>query len=62
VAWLGAGDDEPLRRTGWQGFVERAQLFFGEEFRRYIENDLMLRPPHPDAKPLGAFTIGPRTE
>ena len=40
---------------------ERSYLF-GEEFRRYIENDLMMRPPHPDAKPLGAFTIGPRTE
>ena len=36
---------------------ERSYLF-GEEFRRYIENDLMIRPPHPDAKPLGAFTIG----
>ena len=40
---------------------ERSYLF-GEEFRRYIENDLMVRPPHPDAKPLGAFTIGPHTE
>jgi hypothetical protein len=38
---------------------ERSYLF-GEEFRRYIENDLMIRPPRPDAKPLGAFTIGPR--
>jgi len=28
---------------------------FGEEFRRYVENDLMKREPHPDAKPLGAF-------
>ena len=36
---------------------ERSYLF-GEEFRRYIEKDLMIRPPHPDAKPLGAFTIG----
>ena len=40
---------------------ERSYLF-GEEFRRYIENDLMMRPPHPDAKLLGACTIGPRTE
>jgi hypothetical protein len=36
---------------------ERSYLF-GEEFRQYIENDLMARPPHPDAKPLGAFSIG----
>jgi len=28
---------------------------FGEEFRRYVENDPMKREPHPDAKPLGAF-------
>ena len=40
---------------------ERAYLF-GEEFRLYIENDLMVGPPHSDAKPLGAFTIGPRTK
>ena len=40
---------------------ERSYLF-GEEFRRYIENDLMMRPPHPDAKPLGAFTIAQRPQ
>ena len=36
---------------------ERAYLF-GEEFRRYVEEDLMKRTPHPDARPLGAFPIG----
>jgi hypothetical protein len=40
---------------------ERSYLF-GEEFRRYIEDDLMIRPPHPDAKPLGAFSIGRSAE
>jgi hypothetical protein len=40
---------------------ERA-FMFGEEFRRYVENDLMKREPHPDAKPLGAFSIGQRAE
>jgi hypothetical protein len=35
---------------------ERSYLF-GEEFRRYIEKDLVIRPLHPDAKPLGAFSI-----
>jgi hypothetical protein len=40
---------------------ERSYLF-GEEFRCYIENDLMKREPHPDAKPLGAFSIAPPTE
>jgi len=36
---------------------ERAYLF-GEEFRRHVEDDLIKRTPHPDAKPLGAFSIG----
>ena len=36
---------------------ERAYLF-GEEFRHYVEDDLMKRTPHPDAKPMGAFPIG----
>ena len=62
VAWLGACDDEPLRRTGWQGFWKERSYLFGDEFRRYIENDLMIRPPHPDAKPMGAFTIGQPAE
>src|SRR6266545_2177329 len=36
--------------------AERGYLF-GEEFRRHVENDLMKREPHPDAKPMGAFSI-----
>jgi hypothetical protein len=48
----------PGGRALWK---ERSYLF-GEQFRRYIENDLMIKPPHPDAKPLGAFTIARRTE
>ena len=40
---------------------ERSYLF-GEEFRRQFENDLMIRPPHPDAKPMDAFSIGQRPE
>lgn len=36
---------------------ERAYLF-DDEFRRHVECDLMKRAPHPDAKPLGAFSIG----
>jgi hypothetical protein len=27
-------------------------------FRHHVENDLMKREPHPDAKPMGAFPIG----
>jgi len=31
--------------------------FFGEEFRRHVESNLMKRTPRPDAKPMGAFSI-----
>jgi len=27
-----------------------------------VEDDLMKRTPHPDAKPMGAFPIGQRSE
>jgi len=27
-----------------------------------VEDDLMKRTPHPDAKPMGAFSIGRRAE
>jgi hypothetical protein len=62
MAWLGAGDDEPFRRTGGEALWKERSYLFGEEFRRYIEDDLMTRPPHPDAKPLGAFTISRTVE
>jgi hypothetical protein len=48
----------PGGRALWK---ERAYLF-GEEFRRHVEDDLMKRTPHPDAKPMGAFSIGRRAE
>ena len=48
----------PGGRAFWK---ERAYLF-GEEFRRHVEDDLMKGTPHPDAKPLGAFSIGRRSE
>jgi len=41
--------------------ADRAYMF-GDEFRRCIETDPMKREPHPDAKPMGAFSIGQRTE
>jgi hypothetical protein len=43
---------------GGQALWKERAYMFGEEFRRYVENDLMKREPHPDAKPLGAFHIG----
>lgn len=42
-------------------WMERAYLF-GEEFRCYVQDDLMKRTPHHDAKPLGAFSIGQRSD
>ena len=42
---------------GGKAFWKERGYLFGEEFRRYIENDLMKRTPHPDAKPMGAFSI-----
>jgi hypothetical protein len=43
---------------GGKVFWKDRAYMFGDEFRRYIENDLMTREPHPDAKPMGAFSIG----
>jgi hypothetical protein len=43
----------PGGRAFWQ---ERGDLF-GEDFRRNVSDDLMRRTPHPQAKPLGVFSI-----
>jgi hypothetical protein len=48
----------PGGRASWK---ERAYVF-GDEFRHHVENDLMKRTPHPDAKPMGAFNIGRPSE
>jgi hypothetical protein len=42
---------------GGKAFWKERAYMFGDEFRRYVENDLMKREPHPDAKPMGAFSI-----
>jgi hypothetical protein len=47
---------------GGKAFWKERASMFGDGFRRYIETDLMKREPHPDAKPMGAFSIGQRTE
>ncbi|HYT18969.1 MAG TPA: hypothetical protein VEW05_01945, partial [Candidatus Polarisedimenticolia bacterium] len=57
VARLGACYQEPGMRQVARRFGKNA-LMFGDEFRRYIETDLMKREPHADAKPIGAFSIG----
>jgi len=47
---------------GGREFWKERGYLFGEEFRRHVEDDLMKRTPHPDAKPMGAFSIGRRAE
>jgi hypothetical protein len=43
---------------GGRAFWKERSYLFGEDFRSHFENDLMKRTPHPDAKPMGAFSIG----
>ena len=47
---------------GGKAFWKDRGYMFGEEFRHYVEDDLMKRTPHPNAKPMGAFPIGQRSE
>jgi len=42
---------------GGKVFWKERAYMFGDEFRQYIETDFMKRRPHPDAKPMGAFSI-----
>jgi hypothetical protein len=43
---------------GGKVFWKDRAYMFGDEFRRYIDDDLIKREPHPDAKPMGAFSLG----
>jgi hypothetical protein len=47
---------------GGKAFWKERSYLFGDEFQRYIENDLMKREPHPDAKPMGAFSLAEATD
>jgi hypothetical protein len=42
---------------GGKAFSKDRSYMFGDQFRGYVEDDLMKREPHPDAKPMGAFPI-----
>jgi hypothetical protein len=59
---LVAADDQLSRivATGLRDYVSLSEQ--EKEFRRYIESDLMKRQPHPDAKPMGAFSLGESAE
>jgi hypothetical protein len=43
---------------GGKAFWKERAYLLGDEFRRFIENDLMTRETHPDAKPMGVIPIG----
>ena len=47
---------------GGKAFWKDRAYMFGDEFRRYIEDDVMKKKPHPDAKPMGVFSIGRSAE
>jgi hypothetical protein len=47
-----------IAAPGGKDFWKERGYLFGDEFRRHVENDLMKRTPHPDAKPMGAFSLG----
>jgi hypothetical protein len=47
---------------GGKAFWKERSYLFGEEFRRYVEDDLMKRTPHPQAKPMGAFSIARQSQ
>ena len=47
-----------LLTPGGRGFWKERGYLFGAQFREHIENDIMKREPHPDARPLGAFSLG----
>ena len=42
---------------GGRTFWDQRGYLFGDEFRRYVEGDLMKRDPHPEARPMGLFPL-----
>src|SRR5262249_58975748 len=47
---------------GGKAFWKDRAYMFGDEFRCYIDDDLIKREPHPDAKPMGVFSLGSTPE
>ena len=62
LAGLGTTYHEFARCPGGRAFWKERAYLFGEDFRRHIEDDLMKRTPHPDAKLMSAFSIGQRVD
>lgn len=44
---------------GGRAFWGERGYLFGDEFRRYVEEDLMKRKAHPQARPMGLFPLQP---
>ena len=42
---------------GGKVFWKDRAYMFGDEFRRYIEGEVMKKKPHADAKPMGVFSL-----
>jgi hypothetical protein len=47
---------------GGKAFWKDRAYMFGDEFRRYIEDEVMKKKPHLDAKPMGVFSIAGVTD
>jgi hypothetical protein len=47
-----------LLAPGGQGFWQERSYLFGGAFRDYIEEHVLKRDAHPEARPLGVFPIG----
>ena len=47
-----------VNAPGGKDFWGERGYLFGDEFRDHVENDIMKRKPNPNAKPMGAFSIG----
>jgi len=42
---------------GGKAFWKDRAYMFGDEFRKYIDDDLIKRQPHPAARPMGVFSL-----
>lgn len=46
-----------VKTPGGHRLWDERRYMFGAEFRDYLENEVLTRSPHPDARPLGAFSL-----
>jgi hypothetical protein len=58
LGWLGIARHEFAFCSWRKRVLEGTRLFFGKEYRDYVEKVIMTKKPHPEARPFGAFKIG----